>query len=90
MDRGTLSVIRSGSNGPYYNHQCYEGGRNVSRYVPAAQVSPLQEAQENYRRFQELVEQYVGLVVERTHAQRRGVKKTKRTSSSLKIRKSSN
>ena len=34
MDRGTLSVIGRGAQGPYYNHQCYENGRNVSRYVP--------------------------------------------------------
>ena len=75
MDRGTLSVIRQGPKGPYYNHQCYEGGRNVSRYVPSAEVADLQKAQENYRRFQQLIEQYVQLVVERTRAERQGVKK---------------
>jgi hypothetical protein len=41
MERGTLSVIRHGPDGPYYNHQCYEGGRNVSRYVPSAAVAAL-------------------------------------------------
>jgi hypothetical protein len=35
MERGTLSVIRQGPAGPYYNHQCYEEGRHVSRYVPS-------------------------------------------------------
>jgi len=34
LDRGTVSVLRQGPQGPYYNHQCYEKGRNVSRYVP--------------------------------------------------------
>ena len=91
MDRGTVSVIRQGPEGPYYNHQCYEGGRNVSRYVPASQVADLQEAQENYRRFQQLCEQYTRLVVERTRAERQGVKKKTRPSSSWpKTRKSSN
>jgi hypothetical protein len=91
LDRGSLSVIRQGPNGPYYNHQCYERGRNVSRYVPAAQVANLQEAQDNYRRFQQLIEQYVQLVVERTRAERQGVKKTPPfTSSSPRMRKSSN
>ncbi len=90
LDRGTLSVIRQGPKGPYYNHQCYEDGRNVSRYVPAAQVVPLQEAQQNYRRFQQLIQQYVGLVVERSRAERQGVKKTTpRPSFSRRTRKSS-
>jgi len=34
MDRGTICVIRQGPQGAYYNHQCYENGRNVSRYLP--------------------------------------------------------
>lgn len=76
MDYGTVSVIRQGPHGPYYNHQCYEKGRNVSRYVPAEQVPQLQEALEGYRRFQELVKQYVQLQVERTRSERQsGVKK---------------
>ena len=54
MERGTLSVIRQGPTGPYYNHQCYEKGRNVSRYVPAEQVSALQEeAHQRIGRFEE-------------------------------------
>jgi len=63
MDRGSVCVIRQGPQGPYYNHQCYEGGRNVSRYVPAEQVPALHEAIQGYRRFQQLAEQYVQLVV---------------------------
>jgi hypothetical protein len=76
MDRGCVSIIRQGPQGPYHNHQCYEGGRNVSRYVPAEQLPELQAALQGHRRFQELVEQYVQLVVERTRAERKaGVKK---------------
>ena len=76
MDRGSVSIIRQGPQGPYHNHQCYEDGRNVSRYVPAEQIPELKEAIQGYRRFQDLVEQYVQLVVERTRAERRaGVKK---------------
>src|SRR5438309_9235273 len=70
MDRGTLSVIRQGPDGPYYNHQCYENRRNVSRYIPREQSADLQQAIEGYHRFQQLVEQYVQLVVERTRAER--------------------
>jgi len=92
MDRGTVSVIRQGPQGPYYNHQCYEDGRNVSRYISAEQLPELQAAIEDYKRFQELVEQYVHLIVERTRAQRQAglKKKTPRPNSSWpKTRKSS-
>ena len=79
MERGALSVIRQGPDGPYYNHQCYEGGRNVSRYVPSSQVSEIREAIEGYHRFQELAQQYAQLVVEKTRAQREaGLKKKSR------------
>ena len=91
LDRGTVSVIRQGPAGPYYNHQCYEKGRNVSRYVPAEQVPELQAAIADYQRFQELVRQYVELMVEKTRAQRQAgsKKKTPRpTSSWPKTRKS--
>jgi hypothetical protein len=92
MERGTLSVMGQGPNGPYYNHQCYENGRNVSRYVPSDQVADLQAALEGYRRFQELMTQYVQAVVERTRAERAaGSKKKSRrpNSSSPRTRKSS-
>ncbi len=77
MDRGTVSVIRHGPQGAYYNHQCYENGRNVSRYVPGEQVDTLKEAIEGYRRFQQLVEQYVELMVEKTRAERQAGSKKK-------------
>ena len=80
MDHGTVSVIRQGPHGPYYNHQCYEKGRNVSRYVPTEQVPELEQAIEGYRRFQELVKQYVQLRVEQTRAERQaGSKKRARS-----------
>ena len=93
MDLGTVSVIRQGPQGPYYNHQCYENGRNVSRYVPVEQVPALEEAIEGYRRFQQLVKQYVQLQVQKTRAERQAglKKKTPRPKSSWpKNRKSDN
>src|ERR1022692_1300041 len=92
MERGTLSVIRQGPGGPYYNHQCYEGGRNVSRYVPSAQVAQIKQALQGYHRFQELAQQYAQLVVEKTRAEREaGTKKKPRRQNSSwpKTRKSS-
>jgi hypothetical protein len=91
LDRGTVSVLRQGPQGAYYNHQCYENGRNVSRYVPPEQVPDLQAAIDGYQRVQELMTQYVQLLVERTRAEREaGVKKKnpRRKSSYSKTRKS--
>jgi hypothetical protein len=91
MDYGTVSVLRQGPRGPYYNHQCYEEGKNVSRYVPAEQVPQLKEAIEGYRRFQDLVKQYVQIQVEKTRVERAaGLKKKSRRleSSSLRMKKS--
>ena len=70
LDRGSVSVIRQGPEGAYYNHQCYENGRNVSRYVSAEQVADLKDAIAGYQRFQQLVNQYVELMVEKTRAER--------------------
>ena len=92
LDRGTLSIIRQGPEGPYYNHQCYEQGKNVSRYVPREQVAQLQEEIGDYRRFQQLVEQYVQLLVHKTRAERAAglKKKTPRPSSSWPRTRKSN
>src|SRR5271169_3950751 len=92
LERGTLSIIGQGSQGPYHNHQCYEEGRNVSRYVPLEQVAQVQEGINGYHRFQELVQQYAQLMVQKTRAEREAGSKKKRrrqNSSWLKTRKSS-
>ena len=81
-----------GPQGPDYNHQCYEKGRNVSRYVPSEQVGEIRDAIQGYQRFQALAQQYAQLVVEKTRAEREAgsKKKTRRQNSSWpKTRKSS-
>jgi hypothetical protein len=93
LERGTLSVLRQGPQGPYYNHQCYENGRNISRYVPTEQVPELREAIEGYHKVQGLMGQYVQLLIERGRAQRAaGAKKKSRHHSSSwpKNKKSNN
>ena len=91
MERGSISVIRQGPEGPYYNHQCYEAGRNVSRYVPSEQVAELQAAIDGHHRFQQLMQQYVQLMVEKTRAERasESKKKPRRQSSSWRKTKRS-
>jgi hypothetical protein len=92
LERGTLSVLRQGPQGPYYNHQCYENGRNVSRYIPTEQVPEMREAIEGYHKVQALMGQYVQLLVERTRAERAAgaKKKSHRHNSSWPRNKKSN
>ena len=76
LERGKLCVMREGPNGPYYSHQTWDDGKNVTRYVPRDQVPALQQALDGYQRFQSLVTQYVQLMEEQSRAARiAGVKK---------------
>jgi hypothetical protein len=93
MEPGKLCVIKQGPNGPYYNLQCREGGKTLTRYVPAAQVELVTQNTANYQQFQTLVDRYAQLIIEQTRVQRlAGLKKrTSRPRSSWpKTRKSSN
>lgn len=92
LERGTLCLLRQGPNGPYYNHQTWDHGKNVSRYVPQAQVPALQQAIAGYAQFQSLLEQYLQLVEQQSRAARvAGVKKkTRRPPSSWRKTRNSN
>lgn len=63
MERGTLCRM---SGRPHYNHQTWQNGRNVVRYVPAHQVAALQQAIDGYGLFMELAGQYADEVIMRT------------------------
>jgi hypothetical protein len=79
LERGKLCIIRQGPNGPYYNHQLWENGKNVSRYVPQDQVPALQQAMAGYEQLQTLMDQYVQLMEQKSRAERAaGVKKKTR------------
>ena len=78
MERGKLCIIRQGPQGSYYNHQTWEKGKNVSRYVPQDQVATLQQAIAGYEQFQTLMEQYVQLIVDKTRAELASGSKKKR------------
>jgi hypothetical protein len=82
MEHGSLSVIRQGPNGPYYNLNSWENGTNQCRYIPQDKVPEVQQAIEGHQKFQQLTEQYAQGVVEQTRAQLGiGVKKKKPRSS---------
>jgi len=93
LERGKLCILRKGPNGPYYNHQTWDAGKNVSRYVPRDQVSALQKGIAGYERFETLVEQYVRLMEQKSRTDRAaGIKKKSQpgTFFSHKTRKSDN
>jgi hypothetical protein len=77
MEPGKLCVIGQGPNGPYYNLQCREGGRPVSRYVPADQVEAVARHTANYQEFQTLMAQYARKIVDETRAERTAGSKKK-------------
>jgi hypothetical protein len=95
MERGKLTVMREGPAGPYYKHQVWENGKNLSRYIPREQAAAVQQAIDGYQQFQELTEQYAQLVINKTRAELAAHSKKKtyhlrRKSSWPKTRKSSN
>lgn len=75
LERGKLSIIREGPNGPYYNHQERKDGKNVSRYIPPARVPAVQSAIDGYQKFHHIIEHYVDQMVQTTRADIAGLKK---------------
>lgn len=63
MERGRLCRL----NGrPDFNHQTWQDGRNVVRYVPRNQADEVQRAIEGYLRYQKLAEQYADKIIRKT------------------------
>ena len=91
MERGKISVTRQTPQGPLYNHQTWEKGKNVARYLPRDQVAAVQEAIDGFQRFKQLTEDYAQQIICQTRADRAAnVKKKPRLRSfSPRTRKSS-
>src|SRR5271169_859941 len=69
MEHGSLSVIGQGPNGPYYNLNSWENGKNQCRYVPNDKLPDVQQAIAGYQQYQRLTERYAHQIVEQTRAQ---------------------
>ena len=80
MERGTICSMQDGR---FFNHQSWEKGRNVVRYVPAADVPSLRKSIQGYKQFMALAKNYVDLVVQQTRVES---KKQTRTPNSPKMR----
>ena len=71
MERGKLCRMRKAPTGHYYNHQTWEQGCNVARYVPRHQVQNLKNAIAGYLRFLKLSETYADEIIQRTRSTRK-------------------
>ncbi|MEK7615115.1 MAG: DUF6788 family protein [Patescibacteria group bacterium] len=88
MEKGRLTaeyreVVRDGKpakKGPYYKHQTWKNGQNISRRVPREEAEVLKNAVEGYHRFRELAEDYVETTVQMTRAANDSHSKKKRQS----------
>ena len=69
MEHASLSIIRQGPNGPYYNLNSWEGGQNQCRYLPQEKVPAVQQAIQGYQKYQQLTQQYAEQVIEQTRAE---------------------
>lgn len=91
MEKGSLSMIRQTTQGPTFNFQRWENGRNQSEYIPAAQADQVQENLQAYATFESLVASYVQALSARSRKERLAGGKKKRpvqTSASLRKPKS--
>ena len=93
MERGKLTLMSKGPQGPHYKLQAWENGKNVSRYVSRDQANAVNEALDGYRKFQDVTQQYAQNVIEQTRAELAAASKKKtynlrRKSSWLKTRRS--
>jgi hypothetical protein len=52
--------------GPYYKHQVWREGRNISRRVPAAEAAQLREDIDNAKRYEQLTGELAALNIKHT------------------------
>ena len=77
LERGKLSIIRQGPDGPYYNHQFPQDGQYLTRYVPRDQAPAVQQAIDGSKEFDHFIERYVDEMVQKTGAKSGRRKKNK-------------
>lgn len=54
--------------GPYFKHQVWEGGRNLTRHIPPERADALAQAIEGRKQFEQLAEQFIDATVLLTRA----------------------
>ena len=71
MEYGSLKAEHrpaagGGSSGPYYKHQVWEQGKNMSQRIPSQEVSALEAAIANRQRFEQLAQEFIDVTVQLT------------------------
>ena len=73
--------------GPYFKHQVWHEGRNLSRRVPTEQAPALAKAIAHRQTFERLASDYIGLTVK--HTRQGDAKKNSASKPRLKLKKPS-
>ena len=68
MEHGSISVVSTGPNGPYYNLNSWENGKNCCRYLPQDKLADVQQAIAGYQQYQQLTKQYAQQIIDQTRA----------------------
>lgn len=68
MEHGSISVVRTGPKGPYYNLNSWEKGKNRCRYLPQEKLAEVQQAIAGYQQYQQLTKQYAQQIIDQTRA----------------------
>jgi hypothetical protein len=97
MEYGSLhaerrAVAGGGLSRPYFKHQVWDQGRNLSQRVRAEEAAELQSAIANRQRFEQLAREYMDVTVELTRRRQDselGAKKNARRWKRPSLRKSS-
>ena len=74
MEKGTLMAeyrdVKAGGKtlrkGPYFKHQVWENGKNVSKRVSAKDAEIMKQAVDGYHKFKSLSEEYIDTTIEMT------------------------
>jgi hypothetical protein len=75
MERGKLCQMGAGA---FYNHQTWQQGRNVVRYVSRPRVAQLRKAIAGYQQYLKLTQAYADQIIRRTR-QAQHAKSSRRT-----------
>ena len=91
MERGSLqsetrpSLRHPGQDrGPYFKHQIWENGQNLTRRLPAEKAPALAQAIEGRQAFEQLAEQFIEVTVRMTRAEASPEAKKNATKSKLR------
>ena len=82
MERGKICKMKGRNN---FNHQTWQAGRNIVRYVPREDIQGLEQAISGYTRFMTLVQQYADEIIRLSRRERENSSKNRKGNTKPKI-----